>query len=31
MNFDEAETQLMIALIELKKPIETPNNNGYDF
>ena len=31
MNFSEAEIQLMIALIELNKPIETPNNNGYEF
>jgi len=27
----EAEIQLMIALLELSKPIETPNNNEYEF
>lgn len=31
MNFSEAEIQLMIALIELSKPIETPNNSEYEF
>lgn len=31
MNYNEAEIQLMIALIELEKPVETPNNYGYEF
>lgn len=31
MNLSEAEIQLMIALIELERPIETPNNNSYGF
>ena len=29
--FNEAEIQLMIAMLELLKPVETPNNNGYEF
>ena len=29
--YTEAETQLLIALIELDQPIETPNNNFYHF
>ncbi len=31
MSLDEAEIQLLIACIELKSPIETPNNHGYRF
>jgi ubiquinone/menaquinone biosynthesis C-methylase UbiE len=30
-DLSEAEIQLMIALIELERPIETPNNNRYRF
>ncbi len=30
-EFSEAEMQLLIALIELAQPIETPNNNSYRF
>ncbi|RPI32399.1 MAG: class I SAM-dependent methyltransferase [Chloroflexota bacterium] len=29
--FSEAEIQLLIALIELSQPVETPNNIGYSF
>jgi ubiquinone/menaquinone biosynthesis C-methylase UbiE len=31
LTFTEAEIQALIALIELSEPIETPNNNFYDF
>lgn len=31
MNFTEAEKQVLIALIELSKPIETSNNSSYEF
>jgi ubiquinone/menaquinone biosynthesis C-methylase UbiE len=30
-SFTEAEIQVLIALIELSQPIETPNNNHYHF
>ena len=30
-NFTEAEIQLLIALIEIEDPVETPNNNFYRF
>lgn len=30
-DYTEAEIQLLIALIELVRPIETPNNNHYSF
>jgi len=30
-NLAEAEIQLLIALIELEEPVETPNNNFYEF
>ena len=30
-NFTEAERQVLIACIELSEPIETPNNNFYNF
>jgi SAM-dependent methyltransferase len=31
LNLSEAETQLLIAMIECSDPIETPNNNFYKF
>ncbi len=30
-TYTEPEIQLLIALIELSNPIETPNNNFYHF
>ena len=30
-EFSEVEKQSLIALIEILDPIETPNNNSYDF
>ena len=30
-NLTEAEIQLLIALIELEEPVETSNNNFYEF
>lgn len=30
-NLAKAEIQLLIALIEREEPIETPNNNFYEF
>ena len=31
LNLKEAEIQLLIALIEIEDPVETPNNNFYSF